>query len=131
MSNSRATLPKIPAVEGTLKLAGEVYVPGDAIVLVADQLVADEAWPKLIQSVDPEVLSILYFEIGMLIEPWILRQNIDKDSFYQRSWIYINMSPQRHVAYAVTWFGLALALIIVYIAAATSRQETDFGTNGR
>ena len=128
LADGRQVLPTIPATDGMITLTGEVHIPTSAIVLVEDILNADQPWPKLIQSIVPEALAKLYQGINMPVEPWILRQDIEGD-YYQHSWIYINMSPQRHIAYAFTWFGLALALIIIYIAAATSREELKVGSD--
>ena len=127
-TGSREELPIIPKVNGTVKLIGEVHLPRDSIVLVKDELSASKDWPQLIQSIDLVALKILYNEISLSIEPWILRQK-DDDPYYQRFWININMSPDKHVSYAVTWFLLALGLIIIYIAAVTSREELDIATN--
>jgi surfeit locus 1 family protein len=42
---------------------------------------------------------------------------LDKDEAdgYLRAWTPPGISPLRHLAYAVQWFGLALALIVIYI----------------
>lgn len=128
---SRAMLPGIPAVSGMIDVTGEVHIPHAAIVLVKDELSASHGWPQLVQSIDVKALEILYNEIDLSIEPWILRQQADDDPFYQRAWIYINMSPERHVSYAVTWFVLALALIFIYIAALTSREESNIASDSR
>lgn len=125
----RAILPKIPIVVGMMELEGEVSFPLNGIVLVKDELKSTNGWPQLVQSLDISALTKLYQEINLSIEPWILRQRADSEPFYKRSWIYINMSPEKHVSYAVTWFGLALALIIIYIAAVTSREESTIATD--
>lgn len=129
LPRERKDLPDIPEQLGSLIIEGEVNVPGRAIVLVEDQLSAKNSWPQLVQSIDIKSLTALYGEIGMTIEPWVLRQKADDDPFYRRLWFTINMTPDRHISYAVTWFGLALALIIIYIAAATSREEKKIGTD--
>jgi surfeit locus 1 family protein len=125
----RNDLPEIPAVEGIIEVRGEVNEPTQAIVLKNDQLSAENSWPQLVQSLEIEKLSKLYAELGLKIEPWILRQEVVEDAFYKREWIFVAMPPEKHVSYAVTWFGLALALIIIYIAAATSREEIKIGTD--
>ena len=125
----RNDLPEIPAIEGVIEVRGEVNEPTQAIVLKDDQLSADKPWPQLVQSLELETLSELYAELGLKIEPWILRQEVVEDVFYKREWIFVAMPPEKHISYAVTWFGLALALIIIYIAAATSRKEIKIGTD--
>lgn len=125
----RNNLPQIPAQEGTMELYGEVSIPVEKFILKADQLEAESQWPQLIQSIDIKALTKVYGELEMSIEPWVLRQDRDADPFYQRLWIFVNMTPERHISYAITWFGMALALLIIYIAAFTSRKEIKIGTD--
>ena len=120
----RNNLPDIPTPDGELTLIGEVNIPTQAYVLKEDELSTTNAWPQLIQAIDLSLLDKLYDDLGMNIEPWIFRQDPDDNPFFQRLWIAVNMSPERHISYAVTWFGLALALIIIYIVAVTSREES-------
>jgi len=129
LPRDRNNLPAIPVIELVIEVRGEVNEPTDAIVLKNDQLSSENSWPQLVQSLEIEVLAQLYGELGYEIEPWILRQEADNDVFYKREWIFVAMSPEKHISYAVTWFGLALALIIIYIAAATSREEIKIGTD--
>ena len=93
-----------------------------------DNLTADTNWPKLIQALDMKKLSSLYAELGLTIEPWVLRQDPTEDSLYVQQWKYVNMPPERHISYAVTWFGLAIALVIIYIAALLFKKEKPVGT---
>lgn len=129
LPRDRNDLPTIPIIEQEMLVIGEVNIPGAAIVLKADQLSADKSWPQLVQSIEIEALTKLYQELGMKIEPWVLRQDADDDPFYRRLWFFVSMKPEQHIGYAVTWFGLALVLLIIYIAAVTTREETSIGTD--
>ena len=127
LPKDRTILPKLPLESGYLQVSGIVYEPTKAIVLKEDQLDASTPWPKLIQSLDMNKLTVLYDELGLSIEPWILRQDPDSGSFFKREWLYVNMTPERHISYAVTWFGLAFALVIIYIAALLKIKEKNLG----
>jgi len=129
LPRERNNLPAIPIQQGEIELIGEVSIPVEKFILKADQLSADKHWPQLIQSIDINALTLVYAELGMVIEPWVLRQEEGDDPFYQRLWIFVNMTPERHISYAVTWFGMALALLIIYIVAFTSREEINIGTD--
>jgi len=122
LPRDRRQLPAIPLIEGIQAITGIVYEPTEAIVLKEDQLNAQQ-WPILIQSLDMDKLTSLYKQVNKHIEPWVLRQDADNEVFYQREWQYHNMPPERHISYAVTWFGLAFALIIIYIAVLTRGKE--------
>ena len=127
LPQDRTVLPNVPLETGYIKVTGIVYEPTRAIVLREDQLDASTAWPKLVQSLDMEKLTALYDQLGLTIEPWILRQDPDDESFFKREWLYVNMTPERHISYAVTWFGLAFALVIIYIAALLKIKEKNLG----
>ena len=127
MPQSRAELPRLPEQPTDFSSAGVVYIPTEALVLREDILVADENWPKLIQSLDMPKLTALYQELNLNIEPWVLRQDPTTDSLFVQEWRYINMPPERHISYAVTWFGLAIALVIIYIAALLFKKEKPVG----
>lgn len=127
MPQSRAELPRLPEQTTDFSSAGVVYIPTEALVLREDILLADEDWPKLIQSLDMPKLTALYQELNLNIEPWVLRQDPTTDSLFVQEWRYINMPPERHISYAVTWFGLAIALVIIYIAALLFKKEKPVG----
>jgi cytochrome oxidase assembly protein ShyY1 len=119
----RSQLPEVPNEANLRTITGIVYIPGEPLVLEEDVLSARTNWPKLIQALDMPKLQSLFGEMNLTVEPWILRQDPGAGTFYQRDWQYINMPPERHVSYAVTWFGLALALGIIYIAALLRLKE--------
>ena len=127
MPQSRATLPILPEQESQFATTGVVYVPTKALVLREDVLLADEDWPKLIQSLDMPKLASLFEQLDLTIEPWVLRQDPTEDSLFVQAWRYVNMPPERHISYAVTWFGLAIALVIIYIAALLFQKEKPVG----
>ena len=127
MPQSRATLPILPEQESQFATTGVVYVPTKALVLREDVLLADEDWPKLIQSLDMPKLASLFEQLDLTIEPWVLRQDPTEGSLFVQAWRYVNMPPERHISYAVTWFGLAIALVIIYIAALLFKKEKPVG----
>lgn len=49
--------------------------------------------------------------------------NADQPDGYLRQWQAPGFPPLRHVAYAVQWFGLALALSVIYLATNLHRAE--------
>ena len=44
---------------------------------------------------------------------------------YVRNWAAPGFPPMRHVGYAVQWFGLALALLVIYIVTNFRRSRQD------
>jgi len=124
---TRNVLPDIPNQSGIRTITGIVYIPGEAFVLEEDILDAKTAWPKMIQALDMQKLQAVYADTGLTIASWVLREDPGNQDFYTREWTYVSMPPARHVSYAVTWFGLALALVIIYIVVLIRTKEKDIG----
>ena len=53
----------------------------------------------------------------------------DQPEGYVRQWQAPGFPPMRHIAYAVQWFGLALALIIIYIVTNVRRATPTAESN--
>jgi cytochrome oxidase assembly protein ShyY1 len=79
-------------------------------------------WPKLIQYVD---LKKLQLEVGYPLQPLVLQLASDEPYGFVRPWLspVLAMGPQRHIAYAIQWF--AMALIVVVVFAVLYRREFD------
>ncbi len=46
----------------------------------------------------------------------------DQPDGYVRAWGVTGLSPMRHLAYAVQWFGLALTLVVIYVVTTFKRR---------
>jgi len=72
-----------------------------------------EGWPSVVQVVDSPILSK---KIGYPLLPFQLELNAEMAEGYTRDWKRRSiMSPEKHIAYAVQWFGLAITLTILFI----------------
>lgn len=105
----RRALPAFDTPDQRLELTAWVYeTPGKAFRLRADA--PTHAWPKLVNSVEPEAL---WLELGREGYPHALR--LEPGPAANRvDWPVVAMGPEKHVAYAVQWFALALALLVLY-----------------
>ena len=96
----------------TLELQGWVYAsPGTPFQLQADPLV--NAWPRLVTAV---AASALWPELGR--EGFADEVRIQPGpAAYRADWpvIATGMGPEKHTAYAVQWFAMALALLGLYL----------------
>ncbi|WP_237059884.1 SURF1 family protein [Microbulbifer sediminum] len=71
--------------------------------------------PVRIQAVDAGLTGSL-----RLAKPdWTIRLSADSDTALVTDWRMVNSSPARHQAYAWQWFAMALALVILWLLAAT------------
>lgn len=113
---------------GILTLSGKVYIPGNKqVVLKADDY-AHPQWPLLIQKLDmPAIAEALRAgRPGVELAPFVIRLDPDLDveqgDELVRHWQWMTMGPEKHRGYAVQWFGMALALLILYIVFSTEKK---------
>ena len=87
-----------------------VYVsPGAPFQLHADPATA--TWPKLITAVEPASLWKTLNREGFAFE---LRAETGPAT-YQADWPVVATGPEKHIAYAVQWFAMAIALFGLYL----------------
>ena len=127
--SSRQSLPEVPVVSGPLVLKGHVYVAPGAPYLLAD-LALEPGWPKRIQAIEMDKLRPAVKEVaGAGLFPYSVRIDSDQPAALTVDWQIINVSPQKHTAYAVQWFTMALALVIFFtLRSSNLRQVLTGGT---
>ncbi|AGA34658.1 Cytochrome oxidase biogenesis protein Surf1, facilitates heme A insertion [Thioalkalivibrio nitratireducens DSM 14787] len=107
-----------------VSIRGHVYVPfGEGYRLGA----MDDAatWPRVIQYLDFEAMGE---RLQRDVVPLTVRLDPDQPSGYLRDWRpVLPMGPERHLAYAVQWFGLALALVIIALVLTRRRRFHEYG----
>lgn len=104
---------RVPPVYDTpthqLELEAWVYdVPGKAFQLRADA--PTSIWPRLVTTVEPEALWI---ELGREGYPHALRLE-PGPAAHRVDWSVVAMGPEKHTGYAVQWFALSAALLVLY-----------------
>jgi len=55
--------------------------------------------------------------------PVILLLDSEQQDGYVRDWNTLPFGPERNVGYAVQWFGLAVALLIIYLVVNTRKAR--------
>jgi surfeit locus 1 family protein len=104
--------PTLPAIDETLMLTAEIYVPlGEPVRLAAE--LPTSTWPKRMQNLD---VAVIAQQLGEEVFPYVLRLREGNASALQIYWQDINVQPAKHTAYAVQWFAMALALLAMYLA---------------
>ncbi len=109
---SRQTRPMIDAVDGDVVIVGSVYV--DATKYHFFKTIHETRWPKLIQSLATDDLQE---QLATPVFPFVLRLDANTVGAYAADWrIYsVGFGPERHTAYAVTWFAMAATLVITWL----------------
>lgn len=111
---TRDQLPPLETPAGDIELRGEIHVPlSDS---VAD-IMATEGWPSVVQSVDVRALSA---RAGIRTFAYLVRLEPGQPGVTDADWPRVNMAPERHRAYALQWFLMAIALAVVFVSGGTN-----------
>lgn len=121
----RNQLPQIDAIEGEVTVRGQSYRYSDRVFVLAEDDLSEPDWPLRIQRVEMQALGAV---LGVELAPFEIRVKPDlelEQSGVQlpRVWQVSAMSSDRHRAYASQWFGLAAAVLIIFLAASFRRPE--------
>jgi surfeit locus 1 family protein len=115
LGRSRDELPD-PIVDREFRtVLGRVKVPlSDTFMLGEEE--SRSAWPYRIQRVNTERLGA---ELGYPLLPVVVLLDPDQPDGFVRDWKPLRYGPERNVGYAVQWFGLAAALLVIYLVVNT------------
>ncbi|UTF59125.1 SURF1 family protein [Gilvimarinus sp. DA14] len=111
----REQLPEINNIVGDTTIFAEVAYPSNHPMLSAQS--GNKNWPKVITQVVPSVMA------PSLDEPlagYYLKLDAASTGAFTTAWQPINMSSAKHTGYAVQWFAMALALVILNVFANTN-----------
>jgi surfeit locus 1 family protein len=113
-------VPVIPSRDGMLSISGVFSNPPQPGIRLGAVDLNTPDWPVLVPYFDLPALS------GVLksnLAPQILLSTDQDDSGLLRDWKPGGMSPDRHLAYALQWFSLALAVLVVYLVVNFKRNK--------
>lgn len=72
-----------------------------------------KTWPSIVQIVDTQIIS---HQLGYELMPFQIELDKTEADGYTRDWRTDSpMPPEKHVAYAVQWFLLAITLTIMFV----------------
>ena len=112
---ARLALPLVPAVSGRVELTGHVFVAPGAPYLLAEQTLGP-GWPKLLQAVEMEkIVPVVGAVSGQRVFPYPVRIDAGEPGALAVEWQVVNMSPDKHRAYAAQWFTMALFLLVFFV----------------
>lgn len=108
-SGARGELPPF-SMPNMNPISGTIYLPtNNAFIKETNNTYGD--FPVLLQQVDLNEMSL---HLGEKVLPAVVRLRAENSEFV-RQWQAVSMSPDKHLGYAVQWFGLAVAALTVYL----------------
>ena len=123
----RSILPDITTPKEKLVLTGYLYQPQRPVTL-SDELMTD-GWPKVVQEA---VVEKLYKALGKddkIPPPFILRLDNTTAITYIQHWYLVSVQPEKHIGYALQWFGMALLLLVLFVYASFKPDEPSKNGN--
>ena len=115
----RNQLPDIPPLPEQIQVDGMAYRAAENRFMLADAPLPDNQWPLRVQSVDFDAIGE---KLGVELAPFEIRVaehwQAKDETPLPRPWkLDSRMGPDQHKAYALQWFVLAIAALLVFVAA--------------
>lgn len=112
MTADRKSLIDIKPPIKPVELTGRVnHFPSVGLKLAGAD-VPTEGWPAVVQVVNT---SVLEEKLGYPLLDFQIEMSATEAFGFNREWAAVSiMPPEKHVAYAVQWFGLALTLTVLF-----------------
>lgn len=80
-------------------------------------------WPRRVAYVDYDYFNAV---LPYSVAPYLVRLAPDQPHGYRRDWKPVEpMGPEVHQGYAVQWFGLAAALLVIYVVVNLKRRDNS------
>lgn len=110
--NSRRSLPKLETLEKLVEIQGTVYFPNKNQWLLGPESEKKENKITIIEGLDPKIAEQI---LQKKAYPFIIRLDKQEAHGFVRDWAIVSMPPQRHLAYALQWFAMAAAILVIFI----------------
>jgi len=108
----RRILPDVRVGADPREVAGRIErLPRPGIALPAETPPPDAPWPRRLLFPTIDQASA---QLGVTLRDYQVLLDPGAPDGYGRDWRPGGMPPDRHLAYAVQWFGLALTVIVIY-----------------
>ena len=122
LGRTRAALPDIAVDSNERSVRGLIADPPRPGMRMGHAAAA-ATWPQVLNFPTMEQLRALY---GARLLPRIVLLDIAEPDGLLRDWSHVGgdrFGPERHLAYAVQWFGLALTLAVIYLVLGYKRAQ--------
>jgi cytochrome oxidase assembly protein ShyY1 len=117
---SRERLPPVEVRARPRTVAGRLdQLPVPGVRVGPAEAAGAKGWPRVLNF---PVTVDLEAALGEPVESRILLLDASHPDGYQRAWRpSVGAPPERHLGYALQWFALALALLVIFIALSLKR----------
>jgi surfeit locus 1 family protein len=109
---SRRQFPNVVTPTQIIHLSGVSYYPSTMPWTLGPMVEKKHAKLTIIEQLDIKLLSQL---LQKQLSPFVIRLDKTDPFGFTREWAIVSMPPERHMAYALQWFVMALVLFIIVI----------------
>jgi surfeit locus 1 family protein len=125
MGSTRTELPDIAVGDGERTITGTIDdLPRAGLDLELPPVAANVPWPRLLSFPKQAALEQ---QLGRKLISGLLLLDASQPEGYDRVWeAHLGFKPERHIGYAVQWFALAAAAVIIFIIISfRTKKATD------
>ena len=121
----RTQLPKVDVGEQARQIQGRINLPGKAFGL--GPMTLESGWPRRIQYIDYLGMDELLKGVGIQepLMPFVMMLAENDQNGYLRRWEPVAKGPEKHYAYMVQWFAMALTVCVIYLVLNTKRIRSN------
>ncbi len=120
---SRSVLPPLEGPDARVRLSALVKLPPQETFRLGEEEERHAGWPQVVQSID---MAELEERLGYALLPVVLWLDPEDAHGFERDWKPVHgISPDKHRAYAMQWFTLAVVLILIYLGVNMRRIERE------
>lgn len=110
----RSRLPPVPLPDETgIQVEGAVHLPQANPFTDEEHLLEGHGWPQVVQDIDYVRLAERLAELSLV--PATVRLGETQPHGFARAWPAPPMSAEKHTAYAVQWFAMAGAVVVLFL----------------
>lgn len=107
----RATLPEVPTPKGPVELLATAVVPGTRFFTLGER-VAGAGWQTVWQNLD---VARYRARVEFPLQPIVLELDPASPAGFVRDWPRPDERIERHVGYAMQWYGFAAASVGIWL----------------
>lgn len=129
MKATRTDLPALNVAEEVREITGRVDELPRPGVRLGSQTIDNSAvsWPLVLNYPRKNDLERV---LGRTLPERIVRLDASQPDGYERNWNpSISFGPQRHIGYAVQWFAMAAAMLVIYLVLSFKRVQANDDEN--
>lgn len=126
ITESREKLPDVEIPEGMLTVDGKLKLISEKTFTLGNISQSNQGWPALVQWIN---LDDIRKKSGLNLHPFIVLLDEKQSHGFVRKWVPVVMLPEKSISYAVQWFSLALALLLIYLVVNMRKVEKSDGSD--